>query len=67
MPSDLGATRQETAYARHIQEALHERHQLQQTPRLVTSPDERETLARAMRQRTDRLGSFLVGYHLQQA
>jgi hypothetical protein len=67
MTSDSGSTRQDTEYARHIQEALHELHQLQQTPRLVTSPDELEALEREMRQRTDRLGSLLVGYHLQQA
>ena len=40
---------------------------MQQTPRLVTSPEEREVLERAMRQRTDRWGSLLVGSHLQQA
>jgi hypothetical protein len=67
MTSDSGSTRQDTEYARHIQEALHELHQLQQTPRLVTSPDELEALEREIRQRTDRLGSLLVGYHLQQA
>src|ERR687888_555519 len=50
MTSDSGATRPDTDYARHIQEALHELHQLQQTPRLVT-----------------RLGSLLIGHHLQQA
>ena len=67
MPSDPGATRQDTDYARHIQEALHELHQLQQTPRLVTSPDELETLEHEIRQCTNRLGSLLVGYHLQRA
>ena len=40
---------------------------MQETPRLVTSPDEREALERAIRQRTDLLGSLLVGYHIQQA
>ena len=39
----------------------------QQTPRLVTSPEELEALEREIRQRTDRLGSLLVGSHLQQA
>ena len=58
MTSDLGSTRPETDYARHIQEALHELHQLQQTPRPVTSPDDLEALERESRQRTDRLGSF---------
>src|SRR3712207_4606253 len=67
MPSDLGSTRQDTDYARHIQEALHELHHLQQTPRLVTSPNDFEALERESRQRTDRLGSLLVGHHLQQA
>jgi len=60
-------TYEDTDYARHIQEALHELHQLQQTPRLVTSPDELEALEREIRQHTDRLGSLLVGHHLQQA
>jgi hypothetical protein len=67
MTNDSGSTRQDTDYARHIQEALHELHQLQQTPRLVISPDELEALEREIRQRTDRLGSLLVGHHLQQA
>ena len=58
---------EDTDYARRIQEALHELHQLQQTPRLVTSPDELEALEREIRQHTDRLGSLLVGHHLQQA
>ena len=67
MTNDSGSTRQDTDYARHIQEVLHELHQLQQTPRLVTSPDELEALEREIRQSTDRLGSLLVGHHLQQA
>jgi len=58
MMSDSGSTRQDTDYARHIQEALHELHPLQQTPRPVTSPDALEALEREIRQRTDRLGSF---------
>src|SRR5436190_2002107 len=40
---------------------------MQQTPQLVTSPEELEALEREIRQRTDRLGSLLVGHHLQQA
>jgi hypothetical protein len=60
-------TRQDTDYARHIQEALHELHQLQQTPRLVTSPDALEALEHEIRHCTARLGSLLVGHHLQQA
>jgi hypothetical protein len=67
MTNDSGSTRQDTDDARHLQAALHELHQLQQTPRLVTSPDEREALEREIRQSTDRLGSVWVGHHLQQA
>src|SRR6266478_2586251 len=67
MTSDSGFNSQDTDYTRHIQEALHELHQLQQTPRLVSSPEALEALEREIRQRTDRLGSLLVGYHLQQA
>lgn len=67
MTSDSGSTRQDIDYARHRQAALHALHPLQQTPRLVTSPDELETLEREMRQCTARLGSLVVGPHLQQA
>src|SRR5262249_46964694 len=61
------STCQDTDYARHIQEILDELGQIQQTPRLVTSPEELEALEHEVRQRTDHLGSLLVGYHLQQA
>jgi hypothetical protein len=37
------------------------------TPQLVTRPEELEALEREIRQRTDHVGSVLVGYHLQQA
>jgi len=37
------------------------------TAQAVTSPQELEALERDIRQRTDRLGSLLVGYHMQQA
>jgi hypothetical protein len=67
MTSDAGLTSQDTEYAKHIQEVLHELQQMERTPRLVTSPDDLEALEREIRQRTDRLGSLLVGYHLQQA
>jgi hypothetical protein len=67
MTSDSGLTSQDTDYARHIQEVLSELHQLQQFPQLVTSPEELEALEREIRQRTDHLGSLLVGHHLQQA
>ena len=67
MTSDAGLTSQDTDYARHIQEVLSELHQMQQPPQLVTSPEELEVLEREIRQRTDHLGSLLVGHHLQQA
>jgi hypothetical protein len=67
MPSESGLTSQDTDDARHIQEVPNELRQMQQPPRLVTSPDDLEALEREMRQRTDRLGSLLVGYHIQQA
>ena len=67
MTSDSGLASQDTDDPREIQEVLDELHQMQQTPRVVTSPEELETLEREIRQRTDQLGSLLVGYHLQQA
>jgi hypothetical protein len=67
MTSDSGLASQDTDYPRDIQEVLDELHQLQQPPRLVTSPEALEALEREIRQRTDRLGSLLVGSHLQQA
>ena len=67
MTSDSGLASQDTDYAREIQEVLDELHRMQQAPRLVTSPEELEALERHIRQGTDRLGSLLVGYHLQQA
>jgi len=67
MTSDSGWASQDTDYARHIQAVLDELDQMQQPPRVVTSPEELETLEREIRQRTDQLGSLLVGYHLQQA
>ena len=67
MTSDTALTSQDTDYAQHIQEVLSELQQMQQTPRLVMSPEELEALEREIRQRTDHLGSLLVGHHLQQA
>ena len=67
MTSDSGLASQDTDYAREIQEVLDELHQMQQAPRLVTSPEAPEALERQIRQGTDRLGSLLIGYHLQQA
>jgi hypothetical protein len=67
MTRNSGLTNQDSDDARYIQEVLNELRQMQETPRLVTSPHELETLEREIRQRTDRLGSLLVGHHLQQA
>src|SRR5215510_10599354 len=64
---NVGLTCQEPDYARHIQEVLDALGQIQQTHRLVTNPQALEALEREIRQRTDRLGSLLVGQHLQQA
>src|SRR2546422_6385737 len=47
---------------------IHPRHECRGfSALLVTNPDELEALEREIRQRTDRLGSLLVGYHMQQA
>ena len=62
-----GSTSQDTDYVKHIQAILDELGQIQQTPRLMTSPEDLEALEHEIRQRTDHLGSLLVGYHLQQA
>ena len=62
-----GSISQDIDYDRQIQEALDELQQMQETPQLVSSPEEFEALERAIRQRTDRLGSLLVGHHLQQS
>lgn len=67
MTSDAGLASQATDDTRERQEVLDELHQMQQAPRLVTSPEAREALARNMRQGTARLGSLLIGYPLQQA
>ena len=67
MTSESGLTSQDSDDVSHIQEVLHELRQMQQTPQLVTSPEALAALEREMRQRTERLGSLLVGYHRQQA
>ena len=67
MTSDAGLISQDTDYTQAIQEVLAQLNQRQQTQQLVSSPEALEALEREMRQRTDRLGSLLVGYHLQQA
>jgi hypothetical protein len=67
MTSDSGLVNQDSDYAQLIQEALDELSQLQQSPQLVRTPEELEALEREIRGRTDRLGSLLVGHHLQQS
>ena len=42
MTSDAGLASQDTDYTRDIQAVLDELHQMQQTPRLVMSPEELE-------------------------
>ena len=42
MTSDAGLSSQESDYASHIQEVLNELRQMQQTPQMVTSPEELE-------------------------
>src|SRR5262245_52869436 len=46
MMSDSGLSIQESDYASHIQAVLNELRQMQQTPQLVTSPEELEALGR---------------------
>jgi hypothetical protein len=65
MTSDSGLMGQHTDYPQVIQELLDHLHQMQQTPQLVTNPEELEALECDIRQCTDRLGSLLVGHHLQ--
>jgi hypothetical protein len=67
MTSDSGLIRQHTDYPQAIQEVLDNLHQMQQTPKLATNPEELEALERDIRQHTDHLGSLLVGHHLQQS
>src|SRR6266436_7095127 len=67
MTSDAGWTSQESDAARPRPDVLRARQQLQQPPRRVTRPEEREAFARAGRQRPARLGSVWVGPHLQPA
>ena len=66
MTRDPGLTREDNDYTRQIQEVLDELQQMQELPRLVTSPEELDTLEREIRWRTDRLGSLLLGFHLQE-
>jgi hypothetical protein len=67
MTNDSGLIRQHTDYPQAIQEVLDQLHQMQQTPKLATTPQELEVLERDIRHHTDHLGSLLVGYHLQQS
>ena len=54
MTGDSGLISQDSDYAGRIQEVLNELRQMQQTPQMVTSPEELEALQREIRQRTDR-------------
>jgi hypothetical protein len=65
MTSDAGLIGQHTDYPQAIQELLDQLHQMLPTPQLATNPDELEALECDIRHHTDRLGSLLVGYHLQ--
>jgi len=65
MTSDPGLTRQDSDYATQIQDALDELQQMQEAPRVVTSPEALDDLEREIRGRTDRLSSLLLGLHLQ--
>ena len=67
MTSDSGWVNQDSDYAQQIQAALDELSQMQQSPQLVSKPEALEALEREIRGRTDRLGSLLVGHHLQQS
>ena len=67
MTSDSGLANQDSDYAQQIQEALDELSQMQQSPQLVSGPEDFEALEREIRGRTDRLGGLLVAHHLQQS
>jgi hypothetical protein len=67
MTHDPGLPHEHSDYARQIQEVLDELQQMQETPKVVTSPEELDALERDIRGRTDRLGSLLLGAHLQHA
>jgi hypothetical protein len=65
MMSDSGFMSQCTDYPQAIQALLEQLHQMQQTPKLATTPAEFEALECDIRHHTDQLGSLLVGHHLQ--
>jgi hypothetical protein len=67
MTRDPGLPREHSEYARQIQDLLDELQQMQETPKVVTSPEELDVLEREIRGRTDRLSSLLLGSHLQHA
>lgn len=67
MTSDSGLAKQYSDDTRQRQEALDELQHMQETPRLVSSPEDLEALEREMRQCTDRLGSLLVGHPIQES
>lgn len=67
MTHDSGLIREDSDYAKQIQDLLDELQQMQEVPRVVTSPEELDTLEHEIRQYTDRLGSLLLGCHLQQS
>ena len=61
MTSDPGVTRQDSDYASQIQEALDELQHMQEAPRVVTTPEDLDTLEREIRGRTNRLWLFRCG------
>ena len=67
MTSDPGLTCQDSDYATQIQAALDALQQMQEAPKVVTNPEALEALEREIRGCTDRLGSLLLGHHLQQS
>jgi hypothetical protein len=65
MTSDPGVTRQDSDYASQTQATLDDLQQMQEAPRVVTTPEALDTLEREIRGRTARLSSLLLGLHLQ--
>jgi hypothetical protein len=53
MTNDPGLTCQDSDYATQIQEAIDKLQQMQEAPRVVTNPEELDTLEREIRGRTD--------------
>jgi hypothetical protein len=58
MTSDPGLACQNSDCAAQIQEALDELQQMQETPRVVSNPEDLDALERDLRWRTDRLSSL---------